>query len=76
VLSEWLAEPHLKRKEVVARRLASGPILRPWRLMWRKEVEGAALQLLEALEKARPRSVTLAAAPVGVTLAERDEPHA
>lgn len=63
VLSEWLAEPHLKRREVVARRLASGPILRPWRLIWRKEVEGAALQLFEALEKSRPRVVTLSAVP-------------
>jgi LysR family transcriptional regulator, regulator for metE and metH len=61
VLSEWLAEPHLQRREVVARRLASGPILRPWRLVWRKEVEEAALQLLAALEKARPRVASLAA---------------
>jgi LysR family transcriptional regulator for metE and metH len=60
VLSEWVAEPHLQRREVVARRLASGPILRPWRLVWRKEVEEAALQLFAALEKARPRSVSLA----------------
>jgi len=59
VLSEWLAEPHLQRREVVARRLASGPILRPWRLVWRKEVEAAALQLFAALESARPRAVSL-----------------
>ena len=63
VLSEWLAEPHLKRREVIARRLASGPILRPWRLMWRKEVEEAALRLFEALEKSGPRLVTLPPAP-------------
>jgi len=60
VLSEWVAEPHLQRREVVARRLASGPILRPWRLVWRKEVEEAALQLFAALEKARPRAISTA----------------
>jgi LysR family transcriptional regulator for metE and metH len=58
VLSEWLAEPHLQRREVVARRLASGPILRPWRLVWRKEVEQAALEVFAALEKSRPRTVS------------------
>jgi LysR family transcriptional regulator, regulator for metE and metH len=63
VLSEWVAEPHLQRREVVARRLASGPILRPWRLLWRKDVEEAALQLFETLEKSRPRAVTLPAVP-------------
>ena len=61
VLSEWVAEPHLQRREVVARRLASGPILRPWRLLWRKEVEEAALRVFAALEKARPRSISLPA---------------
>ena len=55
VLSEWIAEPHLRRKDLVARRLASGPIRRPWRLLWRKEVEEGALQLLEVLAQARPR---------------------
>jgi LysR family transcriptional regulator for metE and metH len=64
VLSEWLAEPHLKRREVVAKRLASGPILRPWRLVWRKEVEEAALQLFQALEKSQPRVVSLPSARV------------
>jgi LysR family transcriptional regulator for metE and metH len=59
VLSEWVVEPHLRRREVLARRLASGPILRPWRLVWRKEVEDAALQLFEALEKSQPRLISL-----------------
>lgn len=54
VLSEWVAEPHLRRKDVVARRLASGPIRRPWRLLWRKEVEAAALQVLQAINQAGP----------------------
>jgi LysR family transcriptional regulator for metE and metH len=65
VLSEWVAEPHLKRGDVVARRLASGPIRRPWRLVWRKEVEKAALQLWRVLEKASPRVVALPVAHAG-----------
>jgi LysR family transcriptional regulator for metE and metH len=59
VLSEWVAEPHLKRGDVVAKRLASGPLRRPWRLVWRKEAEDAALQLWQVLEKAAPRIATL-----------------
>jgi LysR family transcriptional regulator for metE and metH len=61
VLSEWVAEPHLKRGDVVARRLASGPIRRPWRLVWRKEVQDAALLLWRVLEKASPRAVSMPA---------------
>jgi len=59
VLSEWVAEPHLRRGDVVARRLASGPIRRPWRLVWRKEVESAALPLLKVLQQATPRVLSL-----------------
>lgn len=61
VLSEWVAAPHLKRGDVVARRLASGPIRRPWRLVWRKEAEAPALRLWRVLEKASPRIATLPA---------------
>lgn len=59
VLSEWVAEPHLKRGDVVARRLASGPLRRPWRLVWRKEAQEVALRLWQLLEKASPRVVSL-----------------
>ncbi|WP_280151338.1 LysR family transcriptional regulator [Piscinibacter sp. XHJ-5] len=59
VLSEWVAEPHLRRGDVVARRLASGPLRRPWRLVWRKEAEDAALALWQVLHKAAPRIVGL-----------------
>jgi LysR family transcriptional regulator for metE and metH len=59
VLSEWVAEPHLKRGDLVARRLASGPLRRPWRLIWRKEVEASALRLWRVLEKAAPRVTSL-----------------
>jgi LysR family transcriptional regulator, regulator for metE and metH len=59
VLSEWVAEPHLRRGDVVARRLASGPLRRPWRLVWRKEAEEAALRLWQVLQKAPPRVTSL-----------------
>ena len=59
VLSEWVAEPHLRRGDLVARRLASGPLRRPWRLVWRKEVDEAARRLWRVLEKAAPRVTRL-----------------
>ncbi|PTL81656.1 LysR family transcriptional regulator [Vitiosangium sp. GDMCC 1.1324] len=55
VLSEWIASPHLDRGDLVAKRLASGPLRRPWRLAWRREVDDAALRLLSALESTAPR---------------------
>ncbi|QRN98470.1 LysR family transcriptional regulator [Archangium violaceum] len=57
VLSEWIASPHLGKGELVAKRLASGPLLRPWRLAWRRESDGAALRLLSALEATAPRGL-------------------
>jgi LysR family transcriptional regulator for metE and metH len=57
VLSEWVAEPHLRRGDLVARRLNTGALRRPWRLVWRKEVEPTALRLWSVLEKAAPRAV-------------------
>ena len=61
VLSEWIAEPHLKRGDLVARRLASGPLRRPWRLVWRKEVDADARRLLTVLQRAAPRIASLPA---------------
>lgn len=57
VLSEWVAEPHLRRGDVVARRLASGPIPRPWRLVWRNEVQDAALGLKRRAVDSSPIAV-------------------
>ncbi|OJH36923.1 LysR family transcriptional regulator [Cystobacter ferrugineus] len=57
VLSEWVAGPHLGKGDLVAKRLASGPLLRPWRLAWRREVGDAALRLLAALETTAPRGL-------------------
>ena len=64
VLSEWIAEPHLRQGDLLAKRLASGPLRRPWRIVWRRESEDVALRLLAALEHAAPRIRTLRA-PLG-----------
>lgn len=54
ILSEWIAGPHLQRGDLVARRLATGPIQRPWRIAWRREAAGPARRLLAALKTAAP----------------------
>jgi LysR family transcriptional regulator for metE and metH len=53
-LSEWIAGPHLQSGELVARRLNTGPLLRPWRLAWRKSHRDAALRLGKALAGTAP----------------------
>jgi LysR family transcriptional regulator for metE and metH len=55
ILSEWIAGPHLGR-DLVAKRLDTGPLHRPWRLAWRPEVGDAAQRLLSALEATAPRA--------------------
>jgi LysR family transcriptional regulator, regulator for metE and metH len=59
VVSEWVATPHLERGGLVVKRLDSGPLRRPWRMAWRKEVGDAALRVLAALEPAVPRSLAV-----------------
>ncbi|NOK32910.1 LysR family transcriptional regulator [Corallococcus exercitus] len=59
VLSEWITTPHLGRGDLVVKRLASGPLRRPWRMAWRKEVGDAALRLLAALESTVPRGLAV-----------------
>ncbi len=59
VLSEWVASPHLGKGELVAKRLASGPLRRPWRMAWRREVGEAALRLMDALEGTAPRGLAV-----------------
>lgn len=56
VMSEWIASPHLARGDLVAKRLASGPLMRPWRLAWRPDVDDAARRLLAALQATVPRA--------------------
>ncbi len=55
VLSEWVASPYVGRGDLLVKRLASGPLRRPWRIAWRKEVAPAAERLREALERTTPR---------------------
>jgi LysR family transcriptional regulator for metE and metH len=59
VLSEWVASPHLERGGLVAKRLASGPLRRPWRMAWRREAREAALRLMAALETSPPRGLAV-----------------
>jgi LysR family transcriptional regulator for metE and metH len=56
VLSEWMAGPYLADGDLVAKRLASGPLRRPWRLAFRKEAASVAHQLISVLEGAAPRA--------------------
>ncbi|QAT84863.1 LysR family transcriptional regulator [Corallococcus coralloides] len=59
VLSEWITAPHLGKGDLVVKRLASGPLRRPWRMAWRKEVGDAALRLHAALEPTVPRGLAV-----------------
>jgi LysR family transcriptional regulator for metE and metH len=60
VLSEWVANPHLKTGDLVVKRLSSGPLRRPWRLAWQKPHREAALRLGAALAATAPHpSVSL-----------------
>jgi len=54
VLSEWIAQPHLGRGDLVVKRLASGPLRRPWRLAWRRDVRESALRLHGVLADTAP----------------------
>jgi LysR family transcriptional regulator for metE and metH len=56
VLSEWIASPHLAAGDLLIKRLASGPLRRPWRLAWRREIGVAGERLLAALEASVPRA--------------------
>jgi LysR family transcriptional regulator for metE and metH len=49
VLSDWIATPHLGRGDLIAKRLTAGPLRRPWRIAWRREVADAAGRLRTAL---------------------------
>lgn len=55
VMSEWMASGYLGGGDLVMRRLASGPLRRPWRIAYRREAKGAAEHLAGALASAVPR---------------------
>lgn len=54
VLSEWIAESYLDGGGIVAKRLAQGPLRRPWRIAYRRDARDAAMQLASLLERAPP----------------------
>jgi LysR family transcriptional regulator for metE and metH len=54
ILSEWIAAPHIERGGLVVKRLASGPLRRPWRIAWRREHGAAAERLRAALASTVP----------------------
>jgi LysR family transcriptional regulator for metE and metH len=54
VLSEWIASAHLAKGDLLVKRLASGPLHRPWRLAWRHGIDAAALRLRSALAATVP----------------------
>jgi LysR family transcriptional regulator for metE and metH len=59
VASEWIAAPYLETNDLVAKRLSRGPLLRPWRIAYRRDVEEA-VNLLAAALAPRSRLVGLA----------------
>jgi LysR family transcriptional regulator for metE and metH len=57
VMSEWILAPHLGSGEIVAKRLDTGALRRPWRLAYRREMSDAAERLLAVLANAAPRAL-------------------
>lgn len=55
VLSEWVAMGYVERGDLVVRRLAKGPLERPWRIAYRDELDGVAARLKAALIGFAPR---------------------
>jgi LysR family transcriptional regulator, regulator for metE and metH len=55
VLSEWIAGPHLARGDLIARRLSTGPLRRPWRFAYRRDLAEPAQRLFALLQSAAPR---------------------
>jgi LysR family transcriptional regulator for metE and metH len=58
VMSEWIVAPHLRDRSggLVQKRLAGGPLLRPWRLAYHRALAKQIVPLYEALEALAPRS--------------------
>lgn len=55
VMSDWIAGPHLGKGDLVTRRLATGPMRRPWRIAWRPEARDAAERLHGVVGTFTPR---------------------
>jgi LysR family transcriptional regulator for metE and metH len=63
VLSEWIASVYLDSPGLVAKRLSSEPLRRPWRIAFRDDAAGAARCLASALQGTAPRVYTSGATP-------------
>ena len=55
VLSEWMASGYFEHGDLVVRRLAKGPLKRPWRIAYRGELADIARRLSAALAGVAPR---------------------
>jgi LysR family transcriptional regulator for metE and metH len=55
IVSEWMASGYLGGDDLVVKRLASGPLRRPWRIAYRREAEGAAERLVGTLQGSASR---------------------
>jgi LysR family transcriptional regulator for metE and metH len=60
VLSEWIASGYLAAGDLIVKRLAKGPLRRPWRVAYRREAQATAERLRGALQSSVPK---LRAAP-------------
>jgi len=56
VVSEWIAAPYLEHGDLALKRFAGRPLLRSWRMAFRREAEEAARCLAAALEQAAPHA--------------------
>lgn len=54
VVSEWMASGYVGVGGLVVKRLAAGPLRRPWRIAYHRGCAAAAQQLREVLASARP----------------------
>ncbi len=54
LLTEWVVAPYLARPGLVSRRLATGPLERPWFLGWRAELGALGPRLHRALRSLAP----------------------
>jgi LysR family transcriptional regulator for metE and metH len=55
VMSEWIASGYLEAGDLVAKRFASEPLMRPWRIAFREYAGVAARRLASAIEGAAPK---------------------
>jgi LysR family transcriptional regulator, regulator for metE and metH len=55
IMSEWIAKTYLEAPDLLVKRLASGPLRRPWRIAFRRDAAGAVERLIGALEGSAPR---------------------